>query len=523
MEGCAARIGPSGLTLALVIVLAGSCHSGSAGGTKPGGAVPPLVIGLESDPTNLDPRLSSDAASSRILDLVCEGLVHLGGDGTPRPALATSWDTPDDHTYVFHLASGVRFADGSTFSADDVKATLESILDPAFASPAKGAFESVQKVEVRDPSTLVIHLVRPYAPLLTALAVGIVPAAKARDHSLKMPQGAPCTGPYRVTSMSPGDRVVLEASPTYRGTPPSIPRIEIKILTDEATRALELRKGSVDFLLNGVSPDRVAELEREPGLAIQRAPSANTTYLGFNLQDPLLADVRVRKAIALAIDRDAIVQSLLGGHAVLATGLLAPSNWAYDGNVTTYAHDPAAAKRLLDEAGKSDPDGDGPRARFTLLHKTSEDKLRRRVAEVLQSQLAAVGIELQIQSSEWGTFFDDVKRGNFQTYTLQWVGVVEPDMLYSAFHSANVPPDGANRGRFRDPRIDELTVRAHTLLEPAARKPIYAEIQGILADELPYVFLWHEEHIAVMSKRLEGFVLDSRGSFASFAQTHWAG
>ncbi len=507
--------------LALVLA-AGACNRGGDAAGKGGSAPSALVIGLESDPTNLDPRLATDAASSRILDLVCEGLVRLGGDGSPHPSLATSWDVSGDRDYVFHLANGLQFSDGSPLTSADVKATFDAILDPTFASPHRGALARIRSIETPDSATVAIHLDEPYAPLLTALSVGILPAAKVADHTQKFPRGATCTGPYQVKSFAGGDRVVVEANPRFRGAPPAIARIEIKILTDEATRSLELRKGSVQFLLNGVAPDRIAELAGEPALAIARTPSANTTYLGFNFTDPVLADVRVRRAIAHAIDREAIIASLLGGYALPASGLLPPSNWAYDGDVTRYAHDPAAAKRLLEEAGKADPDGDGPAPRFTLVHKTSEDKLRRRIAEVLESQLAAVGIGLTIQSSEWGTFFDDIKRGNFQTFTLQWVGVTEPDMFWTVFHSANVPPAGANRGRFRDPRVDGLSERAHTLLDPAARKPLYAEIQRLVADELPYVFLWHEEHIAVMSNRLQGFELDSRGSFESFARAHLA-
>ncbi|MFN7950360.1 MAG: ABC transporter substrate-binding protein [bacterium] len=504
------------------LVVASACNRGSPP-AKGAGAPSTLVIGLDSDPTNLDPRLATDAASSRILDLVCEGLVRLAGDGSPRPALAASWDVTEDRNYVFHLASGVTFSDGSPLSAADVKATLEAVLDPAFASPHRAALARIRSIDTPDPATVAIRLDEPYAPLLTALSVGILPAAKVADHTQKYARGATCTGPYQVRSFAAGDRVVVEANPHFRGAAPAIERIELKILTDEATRALELRKGSVQFLLNGVAPDRIADLEGDPALAIVRTASANTTYLGFNLTDPLLSDVRVRRAIAQAIDRDGIIRSLLGGHALPATGLLPPSSWAYAGDVARQPYDPAAAKRLLDEAGKPDADGDGPALRFTLVHKTSEDKLRRRIAEVLQSQLAAVGVGLTIQSSEWGTFFDDIKRGNFQTFTLQWVGVTEPDMFWTVFHSANVPPAGANRGRFHDARVDELSERAHTLLDPAARKPLYAEIQRLVADELPYVFLWHEEHIAVMSKRLEGFELDPRGSFDSFARARWAG
>jgi peptide/nickel transport system substrate-binding protein len=189
--------------------------------------------------------------------------------------------------------------------------------------------------------------------------------------------------------------------------------------------------------------------------------------------------------------------------------------------VHTYPYDPEKAQALLDEAGYPDPDGNGPEPRLKIVYKTSTNALRIRVGEVLQDQLKKVGIEVsEIQAFEWAKFYQDVKDGNFQMYTLQWVGITEPDIFHSIFHSSMTPPNGRNRGRYSNPKIDELTDKGRLVLDVEERKKIYSEIQKILAEELPYVFMWYPHNIVVMDEKLQGFTLYPDGDFASF-QDMW--
>jgi peptide/nickel transport system substrate-binding protein len=276
----------------------------------------------------------------------------------------------------------------------------------------------------------------------------------------------------------------------------------------------------VDLLLNNVPPYALRYFEREPGLVVERAPGINFSYLGFNLEDPrgLVSRLAVRRAIAHAIDRDAIIAALLLGQARKADALLAPENWAYAPDAPSFDFDPGRARALLDAEGLTDPDGDGPAPRFALSYKTSTDRLRNRVAEVIADQLAAVGIAVEKRQYEWGTFFADIKAGNFETFTLTWVGVIDPDHLHYIFHSSSLPPGGANRGRFRDARVDAWLDAARATGDVDERRALYRDVQRVVAEQIVYVPLWWADNVVVRTRRLEGFAPLPGGEFTSLAR-----
>jgi peptide/nickel transport system substrate-binding protein len=229
--------------------------------------------------------------------------------------------------------------------------------------------------------------------------------------------------------------------------------------------------------------------------------------MGLNLTSPILKDIRVRRAIAHSIDREGIIKNILRGSATLATGVLPPSHWAYAPDVRAYPYDPGAAKRLLKQANYPLP--------LHLSYKTSQNELARRVAEAIQHQLSAVGIEVDLRTYEWGTFYADIKSGNFQLYTLSWVGVNDPDFYFNLFHSESFPPAGANRGRYRSPGIDRLLEDGRQTTDTERRAKIYRLVQRQIAEDLPYVSLWHPKNIVVRKRNLEGFVLYPGGDLIS--------
>jgi peptide/nickel transport system substrate-binding protein len=284
---------------------------------------------------------------------------------------------------------------------------------------------------------------------------------------------------------------------------------------DAVTRLLELKRGTLDLVQNGIEPDALDWLRRQPGITVITRPGTTFQYLGMNLRDPKLSDVRVRYAIAAAIDRNAIITTILKDLATPATGLLSPTHWAYNPQVPMYAYNPQRAKRLLDRAGYPDPDGDGPVPRFRLSYKTTTVELRRRIAEVLQEQLATVGIALDIRSYEWATFYDDIKRGNFQLYSLAWVGIEDPDIYYLAYHSSQTPPQGNNRGYFHDDMVDQLTEAARQSLDDDERRRLYVEVQRRVAQLLPAIPLWWTTNVVAMNRRLRGFELRPNASYVS--------
>jgi len=224
----------------------------------------------------------------------------------------------------------------------------------------------------------------------------------------------------------------------------------------------------------------------------------------------------VRQAIAHAIDRDAIIETLLDGQARKADGLLAPENWAYAQGLTRYKYDPEKAELLLDRAGFKRRGPGEPR--FVLSYKTSTDRLRNRIADVMVHQLEQVGIAVEKRSYEWSTFFDDIKKGNFQSFSLTWVGLMDPDILRYIFHSSMTPPVGANRGGYSNLHVDDLLDRARIENDTKKRKDLYVQAQRIIADDCVYVPLWWADDIVVTSKRLEGFKLEPGGVYTSLAK-----
>jgi peptide/nickel transport system substrate-binding protein len=371
----------------------------------------------------------------------------------------------------------------------------------------------VASIGTPDDRTVVFRLVGPFAPFLSTAVRGIVPAGSPAG-GYAPPSGA---GPYRIESVSPDGEAVLAAFDGHYSGPPAIRSVTVKFVPDSNVRFLEISAGSVNFALNGVDPDLLPALPAAGRIVVEEAHGGNVTYLGFNLRDRALSDARVRRAIAAAVDREAIVRAIWKGRADLAESILPPGSWAEDAGIPPVRYDPARSRRLLDEAGYRDPDGDGPLPRLRLTYKTSQNELRRRVAAAIQEQLRQVGIAVEIQSLEWGAFFSYIKAGNFQLYSLTWVGIADPDIFHHAFHSASVPPDGANRGGYADAEVDRLTDAARRETSPERRREAYRQVQRILARDLPVFPLWAGRNVLVRDRRLSGFTITPDESYASVA------
>jgi len=474
-----------------------------------------LVIGLESNPVNLDPRFATDAYSARAIQILFNSLVGKDTRSELVPELAERWEIPDDTTYIFYLRKGVKFHDGSELTASDVKYTFDALLNPEFKSPKRGSYEKIKTIEVLDPYTVKFTLTEPFAPFLTNMVLGIVPQHVAEKMGRDFSQHPVGTGPFQLKAWLPDEQLEFTAFPEYFEGRAKVDRIVYKIVPDDTVRFLELKKGTLDLVQNAIPPEVIPLVRKTKGLKILTADGTNVAYLGFNLRDPILKEKKVRQAIACALNRNSIISYLLKDLAKPATGLLAPSNWAYEPNVPRYPYDKGLAKKLLDEAGYLDPDGDGPSPRFNLTYKTSENQLRKRIGEALQYQLKEVGIQVVLKSYEWGTFFSDITKGNFQTYTLEWVGITEPDIFYYIFHSSNVPPRGANRGQYVNPELDKLLEEGRRTLDLEKRKALYSQVQKILAEDLPYVFLWYGTHVVVARDRVQGFTIYPAGDFTS--------
>jgi peptide/nickel transport system substrate-binding protein len=469
-----------------------------------------LVVGLEANPTNLDPRLATGAAAVRILPLLFNSLLQLDPAGQPAPELALSWETPSPTVYVFHLRRGVRFHDGFELTAADVRYTYDWMRDPKNHSPNQGALAVIAAIETPDPETVRFVLKEPFASFLQNLTLGIVPAhlGDAQEFA-DAPIGS---GPFRWGEWRPGERLVLLAFDGSWEGRPRLDRVVFRIVANETTRLLEARRGRIDLLWNNIPPYAVPFLREAPNLAVTTRPGITYQYLGFNLRDATLHDPHVRRAIAHAIDRDRIVKALFLGLARPAATLLAPENWAQAVDVATYRHDPALARRLLDEAGfPVRPDG----SRFALSYKTSTDRQGIEMADLVAEDLAAVGIRVERRSFEWGTFYGDIKAGNFQLYSLRWVGITDPDQLHYIVHSASVPPAGANRGHYANAEVDRLLDASRRESDPAARRTELIAAQKLIATDCVYVSLWYPDDIFALARRFEGFEAYPGGQYTS--------
>jgi peptide/nickel transport system substrate-binding protein len=319
--------------------------------------------------------------------------------------------------------------------------------------------------------------------------------------------------------------VTLSAFEGYFDGLPANAGIVLKVVPDDTMRGLELRKGTVDVVANDLPPDMVHQFETTGGFTVARDPGLDFSYLGLNMRDPVLRDKRVRHAIGYAINRDAIVNYLRRGLARPAVGLVPPQAWAFEQNVLTFTYDPARARALLDEAGYRDPDGDGPRPRLRLSLKISTNEETRLQSTVIQQDLRRVGIDLDLRSYEFATFYADVLKGDFQMFSLQWVGgaLADPDIIRRVFHSTQVPPAGFNRGYYSNPEVDRLIDEASKALSEDDRRAIYARVQQLIAEDAPYIPIWNKVNAIVAQPGFSGLHLPLTGDFQALRDVRWAG
>lgn len=466
-----------------------------------------IVMAIETPVTTTDPRTGVNNWDNKVLKLVAAGLTAVDSENMmPRLELASSIVQVDDRTIDVAVRGDARFSDGSPVTAADVAGTYMSVLAPdSISASHKTLSDRFESVEATGPLVARFHLKAPLATFASDIDYGIV-----SFHDDPRNGRAIGAGPYRMRELT-STHAVLEANPYYFDGPPKVPNIEIKFVRDTAARLLMVTGGSADLLQNSIRLDLVGAMRAQPRVRVENRPSAVLTYLMMNNEDPVLRNRDVRRAIALALDRPAIIAGKLGGLAVPATGLLSPHHWAYSGAVERWDHDAARARQLLDAAGYRDPDGDGPAPRFHLVYKTSADAFRIAIARVIASQLAEVGIAVELRSFEFATFFADVKKGAYQLASMQTAEITEPDFYFMYFHSSWIPvtgnPDGFNRWRYRSADVDRLTTEGRTELARDKRLAIYAEVQRLVAEDVPIVPLWHEDNVVLSNVDVQGYAL----------------
>lgn len=477
-----------------------------------------LVMLIESAPRTADPRSTVSSMDQKLSRLVCPGLVVMDSpDSEPVLALAERIEPIDPLTWEVTVRADVRFSDGTPVTADDVAWTYESTI----AAGSKTMAERFARFERLDERRLRFHLKLPLATFRTDVDIGVV-AHHGADAKGKFPGGKPlCAGPYVVDELGT-DRVRLSRNPHYAGPAAPTPKIEIRVVRDAAARIVMLAGGSADLVQNAIRADLIDDVLARPRLQELRGASNVLSYLMFNTRDRVVGDVRVRRALALALDRPTIVARKFGGRAVLATGLLPPDHWAYRAPAVPLARDLAEAGRLLDAAGYPDPDGPGGAPRLSLVYKTSSDQFRVAVARVIAAQLAQVDVAVEVRPFEFGTFFADVKKGAFQLASMQTAEIIEPDMYFPYFHSSRIPdvghPDDTNRWRYANPEVDALLEAGRMEGDRRKRIELYALAQALLSRDLPIVPLWHEDNVAVVNRSLDGYAVLPNARWSNLAK-----
>ena len=474
-----------------------------------------IIIGSIGDISGLIPHTTSDSSSHTIAGYIYSGLVRYDKNLNIEGDLAESWDISEDGlTITFHLRQGVLWHDGELFTADDVEFTYNWMLDPNTPTAYSGDFEMVKTLKVKDLYTIEVTYSEPFAPGLISWSIWILPKHLMVGKDLKtttlasQPIG---TGPYMFKEWLVKEKITLEAYDNYYEGRPNIDKIIYRVIPDNATMFLELKTGGIDYM--GLDPIQYTKQTDTPEFNKNfnkfKYLSNGYTYMGFNLKNEMFKDKRVRQAISYAINKEAIIQGVLFGLGQVAIGPYKPGTWAYNENVRKYPYDIEKAKVLLADAGWKDTDDDGildkdgKQFHFTLITNQGND-VRRKVTEIIQAQLKDVGIVVDIRIYEWATFIKEfVNKRKFDALVLGWNITNDPDS-YDVWHSSKTGEEELNFVSFKNEEVDELLAKGRTTFEQAERKKYYDRFQEILAEEVPYSFLYVSEALPAVSSRIKG-------------------
>jgi peptide/nickel transport system substrate-binding protein len=482
---------------------------------------------------SFNPLVNTDQNTNEVIYyMLFTPLVQYDAEFRPRPYLAKSWKL-EPMGVTFTLARDVRWHDGRPVTAYDVAFTFERAKDPRTASPLSSAYLGlVESAEVIDSFTIRFRFTRPHArpldgfwwpPVPRHLLADVPPSEMMRAEFNRAPVGS---GPFRFAGWRPGESVTLERNPDFPeslGGPPALDRVIIRFVAEPATLLSETLTGRID-VDGSLYPHQAAAVERAAGVRLLRYPSREYYYIGWNTRSRQLADRRVRRALTMAIDRPGLIEAFLFGYGQLATGTIAPWHPMYT-PIPPLPYDPNAAAALLDGAGWSDRDGDGVREaadgtplRFTLMT-NNENPVRVDIAQVVQEQLARIGVAVEVKTLEWQTLLARHRARDFEAVVQSWVldnFRVDPAAL---FHSSQADRPGSyNRSGLRDAKVDSLMEAAAAATDAAEARRLWAQFSLALQDAQPFTFLMWLDELAAVSERLDGVNMDARGTLVSVAE-----
>lgn len=450
-------------------------------------------LGTDVDADVLDPRVMRNTTSYRTVNLVYDGLVELDGNLQPVPGLAESWENPEPTVWIFRLRDGVKFHDGSDFSADDVVYTFETILDPELKSRWRSLYTPISKIEAVDRLTVRVELSEPYAPLLSYLDMGIVPKAYVEGGGdlAANPVG---TGPMKLASWARGSKIELEPNAGYWGGAPKSDGFTFVVVADPTSRAAAFEAGDLDIIQSPLAPQDILRLAGNDDIGKSIVGALGITYLNFNNAADHVSDPAMRRALSMLVDQEAIVNGIYEGVDEIATSILLPSHSAFTDSIRQPAFDPAGAKQALADLGWADSDGDGMLDKdgenlAIQISTHSEDPNRIQAVEFIQATFKANGIDASVSISEWPSFFQSVQNGQHQIALLGWLNLVDPDRLMFGQLTTG---GGMNWGKYSNDDVDGFLKAGRSSTGLEARVEAYRKAAEILSQDVPYYVISYQ-------------------------------
>jgi peptide/nickel transport system substrate-binding protein len=515
--------------LALVVacaVLVAGCSGGPQNERSPGPGQSSsgggIVVASTAEAVSLHPYKTSDTASTGY-----QGLVYAGSllERNPeqidefRPSMAESWTVSDDHvTYTFKLRPYLVWRDGQPLTADDFKWTFDQASKPENAYPYITNFEEIESYEAPDPRTIQVRLKEPLAVGLE-MSDGVTPLPRHIWEKLDWnnPETNPQimnptvgSGPFLLKEWARDDHATFVANEHYYKGQPKLASYTVRIAGDPRVAFQWLRTGEVDE--SSFSPDDYAEAKRLDNVSVYEwwPATGNWSYIGFNLRQPMLQDKQVRQALAYAIDRKTIIERVMYGLAEPTFSAYGPNCWCYNPDVPHRDYDPAKAKQLLDDAGwRPGADGvrvkDGQRLHLRLVYGPQSSKVRTALASITQDSFKQVGVEVEITGLEWGAYLQSIRTPPFNNWDVNvggWQATIDPHWMYQIWSEDNIPD--LNQGAYKNPELEKLFQQGSREFDQAARKRTYGEIQSILTEDQPYIFLYVDKSFAGLNKRIGG-------------------
>jgi peptide/nickel transport system substrate-binding protein len=482
-------------------------HAGHARGPVRGGT---LRVALPVDAGTLDPRLAQDTSAWAVDSLIFNGLVSITNSLTPVPDLATSWKQVNAKTWVFYLRKGVKFSNGHSFTASDVVYTYKSLINPQFGSPSAQLYTPIQSVVAVNPYTVKFSLKFPYAPLLSYLYMGIVPATAASDRTFAThPIG---TGPYVLHSWQRNNKIDLTPNATYFSTQPYLNEIIFYVMPDNTAQVTALKSRSLDLITSPLPPQDVVSLRRDKSVHVQEETGDGILYLPLNLRDPILGDIKVRQALNLLVDRRAIADQFFRGIDKASTTSLLPGTWAYDTSLQPPAANPQEAERLLAQDGwRKDTHGVLAKGghQLSLTLSTYNDPNRVEILTYLQNVFQQVGIKANVTQSDWPTFLGNVEAHRFQIAIIGALALFDPDRgMYQQLTTGGA----SNWSGYSNPTVDHLLLQARQVNARGERKRLYVAAWRVINHDLPWIVLTTQGWVAVTQSYVQGYETNRTGS-----------